>query len=108
MRGFADAGLGLRSRARHANGAYIASRIQALKLCQELDDHFVWEGADNRSLLAQSLAALNFELPDQHKSRLTLPLLLLPLLSCVPACLLSSLLACLLCTGILSYHKLQV
>ena len=67
-RGFAFAGLGLRSSARHAHAAYTASRTQTHELCRELDGEFVWEGADGSSLLAQGLRALNFTRPPQSSS----------------------------------------
>ena len=64
---FALAGVGLRSCARHAHPAYIASRTQTHDLCCKLDSEFRWEGADQSSWLGQGLAALNFELPEHAR-----------------------------------------
>jgi len=61
-RGFGCAGLGLRTTQRHATPAYVASRIQTHDMCQELDEDYQWEGANQASALAQCIAALNHEL----------------------------------------------
>ena len=62
-RGFWVGGLGLRHTARHAAAAYVASCTATRKLCLQLDTGFQWGGDSPSCPLAQSIAALNAELP---------------------------------------------
>jgi hypothetical protein len=68
-RGFDTAGLGLRSTADHAFGAYLSSRANSWSRCREIDQHFTWEVDTPYSAPANALTALNamFE-PEQRLS----------------------------------------
>ena len=56
------AGLGLRSTARHAPAAYVASRTQTFDACQEIDSGFLWEANASDSPLSAALSFLSQEL----------------------------------------------
>jgi len=64
--GLKQAGLGLRSTARHAPAAYLASAASCQKLCAEVDPGFQFTLEDNRSHAGRALEVLNSErLPTQ-------------------------------------------
>ena len=58
-RGYKHAGLGIRSTARHAAPAYLASYTATLKHCAEIDTSYQWEGNDPESGIGKCLLAYN-------------------------------------------------
>ena len=66
-RGFAQGGLGLRSAARHAPAAYLASFAATQAGCRELDPRYEWGIADASSWAGRALAALNTALPESTR-----------------------------------------
>jgi len=65
--GFRNAGLGLRSTARHAAAAYLASAAGSRKLCSQVDPAFCFDLEDACAAPSRAAAALNAELPDGQK-----------------------------------------
>ena len=57
-----SAGLGLRNSARHAPGAYLASRTATHAKCLELDPNYVWDAANPDASVSQALTLLNHHL----------------------------------------------
>ena len=59
QRSFKTAGLGLRSSARHAPGAYLASRTTTAEKCRELDPNYLWDADNPDAELRQTLSTFN-------------------------------------------------
>jgi hypothetical protein len=66
-RGYWCAGLGLRSAAKHAAPAYIASYNATLKHCRELDPNYQWEGSNPDSDLGRSQQSFNATVADTDR-----------------------------------------
>jgi len=69
-RGFRHAGLGLRSAARHAPAAYLASAFATREFCHSIDGEFSWNPEDPPASLAEALRLFNAHLSPSEQLNL--------------------------------------